>query len=212
MVEGAGSRRDAGAGAVAGVFAAQSSEMRKIVESAEGWRSGERPGRDGMDDLIRAYYAVSNVMTLAGTLKDTACDDALSGLISDTESFVSRRFDNALHRDAKRVINGMMRDMIGDLTPPSQPSPLRGGAAPAGGAAESEKYARLRKLMSIREFVGQYDAMVRGRAGLYCDTGGGGDGDSVDSGSRAGNSAAASGENAYRNLDGSGAGPRLRKG
>ena len=167
MVEGAGSRRDAGGGAAAGVLAAQSSQMKKIVESAEGWRSGKRPERDGLDDLIRAYYAVSNVMTLAGTLKDTACDDDLSELISDAESFVSKRFDNVLHRDAKLVISGMIRDTMGDLKKPSpQLQSLQGGAAPTDGAAESEKYARLRRLMSVHEFMGQYDAMVRDRAGL----------------------------------------------
>ncbi len=166
MVKGAGSRHNAGAGAAAGVLAAQCSEMKRIVESAEGWSSGKRPERDGLDDLIKAYYAVSNVMTLAGTLKDTACDDGLSGLISDAESFISKRFDDALHRDAKRVINGMIRDIVGELTPSSQLSSLQGGAAPANEAAESERYAQLRKLMSVREFVGQYDAMVSDRAGL----------------------------------------------
>lgn len=165
MVEGAGSRRNAGAGVAAGVFAAQCLEMKRIIESAEGWSSGRRSERDGLDDLIKAYYAVSNVMTLAGTLKDTACDGSLSELASDAESFVSKRFDNALHRDAKRVINGMIRDIVGELTPSSRLSSLQDGAAPANGAAESEKYARLRKLMSVREFVGQYDAMVQDRAG-----------------------------------------------
>ena len=166
MVEGADTGHNAGAEAAAGVLAAQCSEMKRIVESAEGWSNGKRPERDGLDDLIKAYYAVSNVMALAGTLKDTACDGDLSGLISDAESFVSRRFDDALHRDAKRVINGMIRDIVGELTPSSRLSSLQGGAAPADGAAESEKYAQLRKLMSVREFVGQYDATVRDRAGL----------------------------------------------
>ncbi len=166
MVKGADSRHNAGVGAAAGVLAAQCSEMKEIVESAEGWSNGERPERDGLDDLINAYYAVSNVMTLTGTLKDTACDGSLPGLISDAESFVSKRFDDALHRDAKRVINDMIRDIVGELTPSSRLSSLQDGAAPANGAAESEKYARLRKLMSVREFVGQYDAMVRDRAGL----------------------------------------------
>lgn len=166
MVEGAGSRRDAGMEAAAGVLAAQSSEMKRIVESAEGWVSGRQSESDGLDDLIKAYYAVSSIVTLAGTLKDTACDDGLSGLISDAESFVSKRFDNVLHRDAKHVINGMIRDIVGELTPSSQLSSLQGEAAPTDGAAESEKYARLRKLMSVREFVGQYDAMMRDRGGL----------------------------------------------
>lgn len=166
MVKGAGSRYNADAGAAAGVLAAQCSEMKRIVESAEGWSSGKRPERDGLDDLIKAYYAVSNVMTLAGTLKDTACDDGLSGLVSDAESFVSKRFDNSLHRDAKRVVNGMIRDIVGELTPSTRLSSLQGGAVHTNGAAESEKYARLRKLMSVREFVGQYDAMVRDRTGL----------------------------------------------
>ena len=165
MVEDTGSRHDADSGASAAVLAAQISEMRGIVESAEKWLSGRRPGSGGLDDLIRAYYAVSNVMTLAESLKDTARDDGLPGLISDAESFVSERFDGVLHRDAKHVINGMIQDIVGELTPSPQLSSLQGEDAPAdGAAAESEKYARLRKLMSVREFVGQYDAMVRDRA------------------------------------------------
>ena len=166
MVEGAGSRRGAGVGAAAGVLAAQCSEMKKAVESAEEWGSGKRPERDGLDDLIKAYYAVSSVMTLAGTLKDTARDDGLSRLISDAESFVSERFDNVLHRDAKRVINDMVRDVMNELTPSSHAKLLQGRAMPENETAESEKYARLRSLMSVREFMGQYDAMVRDRTGL----------------------------------------------
>ena len=165
MVKGAGSGYDTEAGDAAGVLAAQCSEMKKAVESAEGWNNGRRPERDGLDDLIKAYYSVSNVMTLAGTLKDAARGDGLSGLVSDAESFVSKRFDNMLHRDAKRVINSMIRDVMGELASSSQSSSLQGEAAPANGAAEPEKYARLRKLMSVREFVGQYDEMVRDRAG-----------------------------------------------
>ena len=126
MVKGAGSRYDTEAGTAAGVLAAQCSEMKKAVESAEGWNNGGRPERDGLDDLIKAYYAVSNVMTLAGTLKDAARGDGLSGLVSDAESFVSKRFDNMLHRDAKRVISGMIRDVMGELASSSQSSPLQG--------------------------------------------------------------------------------------
>lgn len=167
MVEGAGGRRDAGVGTAAGVFAAQYSEMKKAVESAEGWGSGKRPERDGLDDLIKAYYAVSSVMTLAGALKGTARDDGLSRLISDAESFVSERFDSVLHRDAKRVINDMMRDVMNELTLSSHAQLLQDGDPIANGtAAESKKYARLRSLMSVREFMGQYDAMVRDRTCL----------------------------------------------
>lgn len=213
MVEGAGSRHGVGAGAaadaVAGVLAAQCSEMKKIVESAEGWRNEKRPERDGLDDLIKAYYAVSNVMTLAGTLKGTNCDDGLSGMISDAESFVSKRFDNALHSDAKRAINGMMRGVMDELTLSSQSQLLQGRATPASGTAESEKYARLRKLMSVREFMGQYDAMMRDRAGPCNDGTGDGDGgdDKAGNGSHTDNGAADLGENTGRNLDRSGAGP-----
>lgn len=212
MVEGAGNRRDVGMGAAAGVLAAQCSVMKKAVESAEGWGNRKRPEHDGLDDLIKAYYAVSSVMTLAGTLKGTARDDELSRLISDAESFVSERFDNVLHRDAKRVINDMMRDVMNELTPSSHAKLLQGRNTAANGTdAESEKYAWLRSLMSVREFMGQYDAMVRDRVGLYHDGTSGDDGDYDDANN--GNhvdgddgGAAALGENTGRNLDRSDAG------
>ena len=212
MVEGADSRRDAGVGTAAGVLAAQCSEMKRAVNSAEGWRNGKRPERDGLDDLIKAYYAVSSVMTLAETLKGTASDDGLSRLISDAESFVSERFDNVLHRDAKHVISDMMRDVTNELTLSSHAKLLEGRAVPGNGTAESEKYARLRSLMSVREFMGQYDAMVRDRAGLrsggtgYGDDGNDNDADNGDHADDDG-AAAALGESTGRNLDRSDAGP-----
>ena len=142
-------------------------DVRRLVVEAES-------GTPSIDDMVRTYYAVSNFATAMGMLKRGGAAGGAKppDAMLEVGELVSGRFDGVIHPRFKKAIYDMIRSDVEELQsrqdPPPRQQPSRGrpvGTARTGRApgAESAKYDRLRSLMSIREFVEQYDAMVAAR-------------------------------------------------
>ena len=155
-----------------GAFEVQRIELEQMIRGAES-------GKMSVDEMIQVYYHISNMSAMTRVLKgqdDVVKNERMSSLISDTERLVSERFDAVIHQRIKNMISDMIQSVTEDLLKLQQSSSKslqqrqqhKQLQNPAARSADSVKdgytkeYDRLKSLMSIREFVEQYDALIRG--------------------------------------------------
>ena len=133
------------------LFDSESGEMARLV------RMAESDLRISLDEIVKMYYQVANVSAMARALKEDAKGGG-AGTLYDAacraEEFISERFDAAVHQSTKAMIERMVEDEIDALQSEYQKG--EGGTDPE----ESGRYDNLRAMMSIREFIGQYDVMT----------------------------------------------------
>ena len=115
-----------------------------------------------VSEIIQAYYQTTNVNSLAQMLlmqlENNNNDDSDSNLskIKQTQKFISEKFDQNLH---PFIINYLANSIV-EMTKQLQSS------APSEKSKEdieneAKNYEQLRKMMSTKEFVEQYDKGLR---------------------------------------------------
>lgn len=137
--------------------------VRRMVAEAES-------GTPSINEMVETYYAVSNFVVAMNALgKDGAAADAgPPDYMLEVEDLVSRRFDDVIHPRLKSAVSDMISSSVAKLRQPQ--SGWRGGTGATreeNAGDESAEYDRLRSLMSVKEFIEQYDSvLVRGRSGV----------------------------------------------
>lgn len=139
---------------IAKVFYTESAMMTKSINRAESDVTIQP------SDIVAMYYQVTNVSAMAHTLKDKAQDknSELYKAICSTERFISEKFDAIVHPHMKRNIAEMIQKVMTDLQLGVQKK------TKFEIEAESKKYDSLRSMMSVKEFIKQYDMMIEGTA------------------------------------------------
>ena len=138
-------------------------DVRRMVGEAES-------GTPSINEMVETYYAVSNFVVAMNALgKDGAAADAgPPEYMLEVAELVSGRFDNVIHPRFKSEVSHMISSSVTRLRQPQ--SDRRGGTGAAreeNAGDESAEYERLRSLMSVKEFIEQYDsALMRGRSGV----------------------------------------------
>lgn len=122
----------------------------RLVEELGGFRDmiGGISGRAGSADIseiVLCYYGVISMSATIRALGPVRDDAELAGLVADAEGMI-REFDSRIHP----VIMSRLAESVEEQT-----ASLKSGAP--GGADRAALFEKLRKTMSTREFVGQYD-------------------------------------------------------
>lgn len=146
-------------------------DVRRRIAEAES-------GTPSIDQVVGVYYAVSNFVTAANVLKGprgdgTAAPAGCEGLpdaMLEVQELVSGRFNGGIHPRLKRTVSDMIQNSVEELRQPHrlQQHPHGPHADTSGMRPEDEsaKYDRLRSLMSVREFIEQYDSVMMNGRGM----------------------------------------------
>jgi len=108
----------------------------------------------GINEIVETYYQVMNVSSMTSMLKeqlDSTTHKALLEQIDKTEQLISEKFNTTLHPKILENLSNSIQDTTNKLQSNS------GQKTKEQIENESQMFEELRKKMSTKEFVEQYD-------------------------------------------------------
>ena len=125
----------------------------------------DRSDKLTIKEIVEVYYQIINVTSLAKFLKQHLSDighsefseeqKTLYAKIQETENLVSQKFDTELHPFMMSQLTSLISDYMENLK--STKKVPRENKSKDEIVQEAQLYDKLRKIMSTKEFVDQYD-------------------------------------------------------
>ncbi len=133
---------------ISDMFSAESEKLKILLDSAE---NPELP----IHEIVKTYYQVINVSSMIVMLKQQLDADEHGSLldqIAETEKMISEKFNSDIHPRIMQSLADSVRDSANSLQ-----SGDSSKKSIENIENESKLYEVLRKKMSTKEFVEQYD-------------------------------------------------------
>lgn len=131
------------------MFDTESQKLENLITTAES------NSQLSIHQIVEIYYQVMNISSMIAMLKqqpDTENQAALLDNITKTEKIISEKFNSSIH---PQIIKNLSNS-IQEITDRLQSNDLEQKSKEAI-ENESKQYEELRKMMSTKEFVEQYD-------------------------------------------------------
>ncbi len=124
------------------MFQTESQKLEGLIDSA-------RPDMN-IQEIVKIYYQVINVSSMAVMLKQTDSKPDLLEKILETEKMISEKFDSDIHPAIRKRLSVMIQQSSENLQSESERTKEQI-------ESDAKLFEELRQNMSTREFVEQYE-------------------------------------------------------
>ncbi|NND87417.1 MAG: hypothetical protein HKM23_08900 [Nitrosopumilus sp.] len=131
------------------MFQSESQKLENLIKSAE-----SKPELS-IHEIVETYYQVMNVSSMSSMLKQQNQTNENSGLnekIQTMEKIISETFNSNIHPKITKQLSDSIEEITKNLQSKNSQDKTKEDIQ-----SESKKYDELRKVMSTKEFVKQYD-------------------------------------------------------
>ena len=130
------------------LFDIESDKLQDTIESFS-------PTDKSIDQIIQAYYQIMTVSSIGEFLKQNFQNHNNFKTISERIDFVENtieKFDKNIHPEIRSYLTNLVDELTRNLQSPQKLAPKSKESI----KQEAELYAKLREVMSTKEFVEQY--------------------------------------------------------
>ncbi len=131
-------------------------ESEKLNQALESWIQNYE--KISMAQIVELYYQVINVNSLVKYSQNSyeSSNKEINGQITNTQKIIEEKFNNNLHPKILKKIEELIETTKNDLKQmQSQNKKTKEEIE-----KQAEKYEELRKIMSTKEFVEQYNKLI----------------------------------------------------
>ena len=131
-------------------------ESEKLNQALESWIQNYE--KISMAQIVELYYQVINVNSLVKYSQNSyeSSNKEINGQITNTQKIIEEKFNNNLHPKILKKIEELIETTKNDLKQmQSQNKKTKEEIE-----EQAEKYEELRKIMSTKEFVEQYNKLI----------------------------------------------------
>ena len=131
-------------------------ESEKLNQALESWIQNYE--KISMAQIVELYYQVINVNSLVKYSQDSyeSSNKEINGQITNTQKIIEEKFNNNLHPKILKKIEELIETTKNDLKQmQSQNKKTKEEIE-----KQAEKYEELRKIMSTKEFVEQFNKLI----------------------------------------------------
>jgi len=108
-----------------------------------------------VNQIVSIYYQITNVASMMDVMKQqiTNSDSSFHEKISNTETFISKKFNSIIHPKIMTNITNSISEITNNLQSLNSEQKSKETIE-----NEAKLYEKLREIMSTKEFVKQYDS------------------------------------------------------
>ena len=131
------------------MFQVESDKLKNLIDTADS------KSDLSLHDIVETYYQIMNVSSMAGMLSQQLNQNEHKTLlekISESQSLISTKFNTQIHPKILKNLSNSIQETTKNLQSENQ-----GEKSKEEIEKESEAYEELRKKMSTKEFVEQYE-------------------------------------------------------